>query len=176
MAREAKYHFDVEIDKLTNSVQNTISGDSFSTDVSELAKADLRIVSKKNGWLFNWGVEFKRPDKTVFKLTIRENPHVIQGLISVSDNQDHYYMHLIESAPFNKGRRKLYEGVPGNLVAYICKLSWDRGFQGFVLFTSKTKLIEHYEKTLGATHVGANRMVLYPDAALILINKYFGSN
>jgi len=26
-------------------------------------------------------------------------------------------MHLVESAPFNKGKEKLYSGVPGNLGA-----------------------------------------------------------
>ena len=33
-------------------------------------------------------------------------------------------MHLIESASFNKGRNKMYAAVPGNLVAYAAKLSF----------------------------------------------------
>lgn len=176
MASQKKYRFDVEIDKLTNSLRNTISGDSLPTAVSELAKTDLRLVGKKNGWVFNWSIELKDPNKKVLKLTILDNPSVVQGLISVSDNRDHYYMHLIENAPFNKGKTKLYEGVLGNLVAFVCKLSWDKGYQGFTSFMSKTKLIEHYEKVLGATHVGGHNMVIYPNAALNLINKYFRSN
>ena len=36
-----------EIDKLTNSIQNVISGDSFSTDVSLINKADLKSINKK---------------------------------------------------------------------------------------------------------------------------------
>jgi hypothetical protein len=40
-------------------------------------------------------------------------------------------MHLIESAPFNKGKNKVYAGVPGNLVAFACKLSFQRGFEGY---------------------------------------------
>lgn len=39
----------------------------------------------------------------------------------------------------------MYEGVMGNLVAYACKLSLPRGYNGFVSFTAKTKLIEHYQ-------------------------------
>jgi hypothetical protein len=58
-------------------------------------------------------------------------------------------MHLIESAPFNIGKEKTYLGVPGNLVAFACKLSFQRGGDGYVSFLSKTKLIEHYEKNLG---------------------------
>ena len=173
MEKQRKYHLGVEIDRLTNSIVNTISGDSFPTDVHPAAKPDLKNVTKKNGWLFNWASECKLADKQVFKLTIRNNPEIVQGLLSISDYKDHFYLHLIESAPFNLGKNKLYEGVPVNLVAFTCKSSWDKGYQGFVSFTSKTRLIEHYEKTLGATYVGGHKMVIYPQEALKLIKKYF---
>lgn len=108
-------------------------------------------------------------------LTIRNNPQIIQGLISISDLQDHFYLHLIESAPFNLGKTKLYEGVPGNLFAFTCKTSLDAGYQGFVSFTSKTKLIKHYEKTLGATHVGGHKMIIFPQEAIKLVNRYYSN-
>ncbi len=173
MVKQSKYHLGIKIDKLTNSIINTISGDSFPTDVHPTSKADLKNVTKKKGWLFNWATEFKLTDRQVFKLTIRNNPEIIQGLLSISEYNDHYYLHLIESAPFNLGKTKLYEGVPGNLFAFTCKSSWDKGYQGFVSFTSKTRLIEHYEKTLGATSVGRHKMVIFPQEALKLIKKYF---
>ena len=146
MAKQTKYHLGIEIDKLTNSIVNTISGDCFPTDVHPITKADLKNVTKRNGWLFNWSSEFKLENRQIFKLTIRNNPEIVQGLLSISDYTDHYYLHLIESAPFNLGKHKLYEGVPGNLFAFTCKTSWDKGYQGFVSFTSKTRLIEHYER------------------------------
>ena len=82
-------------------------------------------------------------------------------------------MHLIESAPFNIGKNKVYVGVPGNLVAFACRLSFQRGFEGYLSFLSKTNLINHYEKSLGAIHVGGNLMVINTNAALKLTNKYF---
>lgn len=173
MPKQSKYYVGVEIDKLTNSIQNSISGDSFPTDVHRLTKVDLKHISKKDLWLFDWDAEFKMTDRVVYKLTIRNNPNVIQGLVSVSDYKDHFYLHLIESAPFNLGRHKLYEGVPGNLFAFTCKISWDMGYQGFISFTSKTKLIDHYEKTLGATHIGQHRMVIFPKDSLKPIKKYY---
>jgi hypothetical protein len=173
MTKQTKYHLGIEIDKLTNSIVNTISGDSFPTDVHPIIKSDLKNVSKKNGWHFNWVNESKLKDRQVFKLTIRNNPEIIQGLLSISDYKDHFYLHLIENSPFNLGKTKLYEGVSGNLFAFTCKISWDRGYQGFVSFTSKTKLVEHYEKFLGATHVGGHKMVIFPQEALKLIKKYF---
>ncbi|MFI5140393.1 MAG: hypothetical protein ACHQIM_21415 [Sphingobacteriales bacterium] len=162
-----------EIDKLTNSVQNTISGDSFPTEVSRFTIKDTHEVTKKKGWLFNWKTELADNKKEVYKLTIVNNPSIIQGLLSLTNEADHIFMNLLESAPFNIGRNKLYEGVAGNLVAYACKISFQKGFDGFVAFTAKTKLINHYEKTLGAYHFGGHRMIIPKESAQILVDKYF---
>jgi hypothetical protein len=166
-------NIDIEIDKLTNSLENVITGDSFPTDIVMTEINDFRSVTKKVGWLFDWKAEFKKPDRDVYKLNIVNNQTVIQGLISISVKTDHVYMHLIESAPFNKGKDKVYVGVPGNLVAFACKLSFQRGFEGYLSFLSKTNLINHYEKTLGASHAGGNLMIINTISALRLINKYF---
>ena len=82
-------------------------------------------------------------------------------------------MHLVESAPFNKGKTRMYSGVAGNLVAFACKLSFQRGHGGNVSFLSKTQLVEHYEKSLGAFHFGGRVMIIETESALKLINKYF---
>ena len=44
---------DFVIDRLTNSIQNTISGDRFITEVLRLANADFKGLTKKEGWNFN---------------------------------------------------------------------------------------------------------------------------
>jgi len=173
MTKKENTGLDFLIDKLTNSIENVITGDSFATDISLLSLNDLKLVTKKQGWLFDWKKEFKEPARDVFKLTIVNNPSIIQGLICLEVKADYVYMHLLESAPFNKGETKVYSGVPGNLVAYACKLSFQRGHKGNVSFLSKTQLIEHYEKTLGALHFGGRIMIIETNAALKLIEKYF---
>jgi hypothetical protein len=175
MKKRRQTALDFEIDRLTNSIQNTISGDSFPTEVSRLTKADLKQVTKKNGWSFSWKTELNDNAKEVYKLTITNNPNIIQGLLSVTIESDHVFMDLVESAPFNIGKNKLYEGVAGNLVAYACKISFQKGFDGFVAFDAKTKLIHHYEKTLGAYRFGGQRMIIPTHSAQILIDKYFKS-
>ena len=82
-------------------------------------------------------------------------------------------MHLVESAPFNKGKTKVYAGVPGNLVVFACGLAFQRGHEGNVSFFSKTQLVQHYIDSLGAMHVGGRIMIIDTIAALKLINKYF---
>jgi len=164
---------DFIIDKLTNSIENIITGDSFATEISVITRNDLKFINKENGWLFNWRDELKEPAREVYKLNITGNPNIIQGLISLEVKSDHVYIHLIESAPFNKSKTKVYSGVPGNLVAFACKLSFQRGHEGNVAFLSKTQLVEHYEKSLGAFHFGGRIMIIETRAALKLINKYF---
>lgn len=82
-------------------------------------------------------------------------------------------MHLVENAPFNKEQTKKYSGVAGNLVAFACKLSFQRGHEGNVSFLSKSQLVDHYEKILGAFHFGGRVMIIERQSALKLINKYF---
>lgn len=164
---------DIEIDKLTRSIENSVTGDSFPTDITLISTKDLKNITKKNGWLFDWKVEFSQKEREIYKLTIVNNPSVIQGLVSLEVKEDHVFLHLIENAPFNKGKDKMYLGVAGNLVAFTCKVSFQRGHEGNISFISKTQLINHYVKTLGAFHFGGRVMIIETKAAVNLINKYF---
>ena len=162
-----------EIDKLTNSIENVVTGETFATVVAPVSASDLKAASKKAGWLFNWRQEAKQPGHQVFKLTTGENPTVIQGLISLETMDDHLFMHLIENAPFNLGKRKEYTGVAGNLVAYACKLAFEQGHDGNVGFVSKTDLIHHYITMLGARQLMGQRMAIDTPQARTLVNRYF---
>ena len=173
MQEKKESGLDFFIDKLTNSIENVVTGDVFETDITPLTINDLKLVSKSKGWLFNWRNESKQPEKKAYKLTIVNNPLIIQGLISLEIKSDHVYIHLVESASFNKGKSKIYAGVPGNLVAFACKVSFKNGHEGNVAFLSKSQLVEHYVQTLGAFHFGGRIMIIETKAAQKLINKYF---
>ena len=73
MKKRKEIGLDFEIDKLTNSIENVKSGDSFQTEISMLTKIDLKTVTKKNDWQFNWAKEYKFLNKEVYKLTIINN-------------------------------------------------------------------------------------------------------
>lgn len=166
--------FDIEIDKLTNSIENAVTGETFDTAVVLLTVQDEKRIKKKE-WQFDWKKELRNETKKTYKLITVHNPTVIQGLMSLEDKGDHVFMHLLESAKFNKGKEKMYLGVAGNLVAYACKVSFEKGYQGFIAFDSKTALIEHYQKTLGATVFRGQRMFVETSAALALVTRYFES-
>jgi hypothetical protein len=166
-------HFDFEIDKLTHSLEDASTGDILLTEVLPLDKTDLKVISKKLGWIFDWKVEFIATEKRVFKLILQSQPEVIQGLICLTNEADHIFMQLIETAPHNFGKTKKYLGVSGNLVAFACKLSFEKGFDGYVSFKAKTKLIGHYEETLGAKVLYGQYMEIATPASIKLIKDYF---
>src|ERR1700679_3654978 len=100
--------FNIEIDKLTRSIENAISGDSFKTEVLTVTPKDIKSLKAKE-WLFDWKAEYKNIETTIYKLSIIDNPGIIQGLISIADRGDHLFMNLIESNKYNRGARKVYK-------------------------------------------------------------------
>lgn len=174
MSKTRHEPLDFIIDKLTNSIENTSTGEVFDTEIVRMTPKLVKEI-KKADWNFDWSKEIKDKSKEVYKLTTVNNPTIIQGLVSIEDKQDHIFMHLIESAKFNKNKDKVYLGVPGNLVAYACKVSVDKGYQGFLAFDAKTALIKHYQESLYATHFRGLRMFIETKAALRLISQYFKS-
>lgn len=164
---------DFEIDKLTNSIENTITGEVFDTEVTRLYSNETKQI-RKSDWVFNWRREFNEPANEIYKLTTINNPTIIHGLICITVKSDHVFMSLIENAKFNKGKLKLYKGVAGNLVAYACKVAFEHGYGGVVSFIAKSKLIEHYQSTIGAKYFGGNnRMFIDTKESLALVKLYF---
>jgi hypothetical protein len=43
----------IEIDRLTNSIEKVITGDNFRLMFLQVDKADLKPITKKNGWSIN---------------------------------------------------------------------------------------------------------------------------
>ena len=161
-----------KIDKLTRSIENALTGESFPTQVRPLTPAQAHQLVKGE-WQFNWPKEAAAADREVLQLNTVANPHIIHGLLSLEIMPDLVFMHLVESAPFNKGRHKAYLGVLGNLTAFACRRSFELGLDGYVAFDSKTKLVAHYQAVLEATQLTATRLYLGTPAAQKLVDRYY---
>ena len=172
MARSRQNMIGIEIDKLTNSIENVATGEIFETEIRKIDASNGTLI-KKRDWVFNWHQELSSERREIYSLTTLYNPKVVHGLISIEDGGDHIYMHLVESSKLNQGARKIYAGIPANLVAFSCKRSFELGYEGVLAFVAKTKLIDHYKKTLGARVFRGNRMVIESDQAMFLVHKYF---
>ena len=164
-----KREIDVEIDRLTNSIVNVISGDVLETEFHIVSKKEI----KKKDWLFDWHLELANKQAHVYKMTIKNNQVIIQGLISFQVDNGFVSVNLIENAKFNRGKKKLYSGVGGNLFAFACKKSKELGFGGYIGFVAKTSLIVYYNNALGAELALGQRMFIRAESAEKLINQYF---
>ena len=58
------------------------------------------------------------------------------------------------------------------MVSIVCKHSIEWGFEGFITFRAKSKLVGHYQKTLGAKVIFGDTMALDDFAANRLVKKY----
>lgn len=160
------------IASLTKSIKETATGRKFDTEVYNLREEGVRLLAKKNGWKFKWRNEFHLPNRECYYLTI-SGTQEIQGVISIENEDTHFNMHLLESAPHNIGKDKKYGGVMQSLVAFACWRSYQFGYEGEICFIPKTVLVSHYQKTLDAVSIGNGRMIIYEPTARKLVSLYF---
>ncbi|MBL7997017.1 MAG: hypothetical protein JNL32_00125 [Candidatus Kapabacteria bacterium] len=169
-----KREISITVDKLTNSIENA-QGESFDTVCTRMTPADVAKLNSAD-WSFDWSDEIQQQQTEVYKLTVVGNPSVIQGLISIMDMGDHIFVNLINSAKHNQGRKRMYRGVAGNMFAFACKTAFERGYQGYVAFLSKSGLVQHYIQSLGAEQVGRSlRLHIDETRARKLVERYFKS-
>ncbi|MFT3949085.1 MAG: hypothetical protein QM763_19125 [Agriterribacter sp.] len=162
------------IDKITNSILEIATDKTFETEMLLVNATEIKKVFKKDGWQFNWNKEFNEQGHLLYKLVLKDDKK-IQGLISLEPISSQLYieMHLIENALHNYAAKKQFAGVAGNMVAFACKMSFEMGFDGYVAFTAKTELIEHYKIALGAELIFRDRMMLSTISAKKLVNSYY---
>ena len=110
----------------------------------------------------------------------------VQGRIAFKIDGGVADVNIVEAAPHNVGHNGEYIGVGGHLFAIACQYSMDAGCDGYVAFTAKTNLIEHYKKELvrpgrhawemkGAEVISGQKMYIGELEAQKLIDKYLES-
>lgn len=167
---------DVLVDSLTNCLIESSTGKEFDTEFhkveGKITKSDAERL-RFAGWKFDWSVP-QNNGYEIYELYIK-NDSTVQGKIALKHIFDQYYTHvdIVEAAPDNVGSDGKYKGVGAHLFAIACKLSWDVGNEGYVQFTAKSGLVEHYRETIGAQNI--DRQIMYIDSygAVNLIRKYF---
>lgn len=112
-------------------------------------------------------------------MIVKKKSEELQGLLKFSlINNEMIFLDNIEVAPHNYGSQGRYDLVIGSLLAYCSKQSMILGknnYEGFVVFESKTNLIDFYKNKYGATYIGVNRMYISDESGQKLIEKYLYS-
>ena len=167
---------DIQIDSLTNCLVCRETGEQLDTEfrlvLKTISKKDAVALQRK-GWKFDWSIPHQH-DYEVYELLLKDDTQA-QGMIALKHIRDQFYTHvdIVEAAPENIGHLGKYKGVGAHLFAIACKLSWDVGNEGYVQFTAKTNLVEHYRETLGARNIDSQKMYIDSYGALKLIKTYF---
>ena len=167
---------DIYIDSLTDCLICNKTGELYDTEyrlVRKTISTSKANELKLQGWKFDWSIAHKNGYE-IYELLLKDNDEV-QGMIALKHIRDQYYTHvdIVESAPFNVGQSGKYKGVGAHLFAIACKLSWEVGNEGYVQFTAKTDLVEHYKNTLNAQLLDWHNMSIDSYGAIALIKKYF---
>jgi hypothetical protein len=129
---------------------------------------------KSRGWSFDWSKDAAGTvtDSSILKAVVFDGE--IEGLIEYEIvRQDLYvFTHKLEIAPHNRGAGKKHEGVAGMMLAFVAKESFNSGCDGFVVFISKTRLYEYYQKQYGAKPLGGLKLYFDTEASEKLIKEY----
>lgn len=149
---------------------NERSNEKFSVEIISISSLDFQSI-KKN-FKFNWKQQFQL--YKVYKLCTDQNPFIIQGLIALEEREGYLFLPLIELAPFNIGKNKLYSRIADLLVAFAIEQSFDKGFDGAVSFIAKSSLVNHYKRRFNAKLITKNYMVIEGNSSrkmLTLLNE-----
>jgi hypothetical protein len=133
----------------------------------ELGDKEIKSLKKVSGkgYVFDWTKRSSERAKTVSYVSNGD----IAGLVEFERQPENIlnYMWLIEVADDYKGT-----GVAGKLLAYVGKDSLEQGFEGFVLFESKSALYEYYQVAYHAKPVRGRLLHFDTQATQWLIDEF----
>lgn len=130
---------------------------------------DWKVIERDKRFGFKW---IKEKSQIVHKIRLSVEKRIL-GLLSIEDIPKELRLHirLIEVNANDIGRQKEYENIAGCLIAFTCKQSFKKNYDGFVSLYSKTELRKLYTEKYGFQELGMN---LYTELSNSeeLIKKY----
>lgn len=149
---------------------------------SKLIKVNLPSIN--DGWRFNFNKHIKKKGFETYVLVSEETSDKIEGCLTFEMKEKvEPYMAYVEVAPHNRGEVKEYENVAGCLIAFACRLSFDRGedeFEGYLAFDvleedkdDETKLMAVYSTKYNAFRIAnSTTMIIPPVGGQKLIDEF----
>jgi hypothetical protein len=151
-------------------ITEVITGNKKRVEITTLRKDDIKRLTKSR-YFFDWSKVDK--DVLIFKLSEIDSEEIL-GAIAISKFPDEfrYEIKLLAVSRENVGSKKIYEGIAGCLVAYVCKECLiESGELACVSLVPKTRLKPHYITKYGMEDAGW-QIFLADSALLKLINDY----
>lgn len=166
-------------------VLDTATGQRIRAHIERAGAYDL--VTVRNEWErfisgFNWSLSKTSEN---YKLRL-ENEKKILGLIAIRDVKNNSInaikIELLEISSENIGSNKKIDWIAGCLIAWACKISYERGHGGNVYLVPKINLIAHFASAYGFIHMDIRSterpvgfMVVFGALSQKLINEFLNS-
>ncbi|WP_235299790.1 hypothetical protein [Portibacter marinus] len=151
-----------------------IKGNEFDAFIEQASKKDIKSLGSK--WQFDWSKIYE-DDQLTFKLVKDKE---IQGLLKLEwENEEYVIMKNVEVSPANFGSQGKFSNVAELLIAFACYQTFainKNGYIGYLAFTSKGNLIDHYQEKYGAELIFRERMIIAPLQGLKLIETHLKLN
>ena len=138
-------------------------------DISKVDEADFAAITKKR-YFFDWKKE--KPFE-VLKLTLTGEKDIL-GLVSFQyiDEEKRIHIRLLTASEENVGKNKKYDGIIGNLLAYVARQAVLKYAEwACISLRPKTQLAEHYIKKYKMNMTGITLSLEVPEI-LELIERY----
>jgi hypothetical protein len=130
---------------------------------------------KKDGWNFNWRKLVREESGTAYLLRTLNSPEKIEGALHLRIISGMMIMEVLELAPWNIGKtNKRFDFVAGCLIAFGCResIKIEGAYKGFLVFMSKSNLIEWYVKKYKVELALGQRMFISSENGERLIGEY----
>lgn len=151
---------------------NTRTNKEYVGEIEKVNKSDVQKLKGNENFSFDWSLE---TENDVYKVK-REGKNEALGLMSISDipKEKRIHINLIEASKENIGKGKKFKNITGNLLAFACKMAFQKGYDGFVSLLPKSKIVVVYIG-YGFKAFGKN-LAIFMTAAKNLISKYLGDD
>ncbi len=128
------------------------------------------IKQHKEFFTFNFELNFK--NGIVYKIIKEGDEDMIQGLVSLKPDIGILDCGNMEKNKINKSPLLIHSGLGKCMIALCCKISIDMGFDGYITFESKNRLMPYYSR-YGAKRTSGLRMFIDNVGAKKLVENYF---
>jgi hypothetical protein len=150
-------------------VLETSSGTTYKIEITPVESADYKLLRKKR-YFFDWKIE---REYEVYKLRIVESNDIL-GLISLERIPSEWRVHirLLTVSKENKGRKKQYDKIVGNLIVYAAKIAVSEYAEyACISLRPKSQIAQHYIDKYKMISTGITLSLEVPEI-LDLINLY----
>lgn len=150
-------------------VKETSSGKNHQIEITPVEDVDFKTIGEDR-FFFDWRLERKFE---IYKLQIKRLSDIL-GLISLEriPNEWRVHIRLLTVSTENRGKKKTYDRIAGNLIAYAAKIALtDYAELACVSLRPKSQIAQHYITKYNMTSTGLTLSIEVPEI-LNLINLY----